>query len=62
MLMSHCIGIRTLEAASGCGMWGIEGMRLALTALVFEEVVQGATWGETLMLILRGLRSLKQGH
>jgi hypothetical protein len=62
MLMPPCVSIWTLEAAAGCGMRGIEWMRLEITPLVFEEVVQGATWGETLVLIMRGLRSLKKGH
>jgi hypothetical protein len=62
MLMPPCVSIWTLEAAAGYGMRGIEWMRLEITPLVFEEVVQGATWGETLVLIMRGLRSLKQGQ
>ena len=34
---------------------------MPVTALVFEEVVQGPSWGETLVLsVLRGLRGLKQ--
>jgi hypothetical protein len=35
---------------------------MTFTALVFEEVVQIAAWGETLMLCVRGLRGLKQRH
>ena len=37
-------------------------MLLEVTPLVFEEVVQGAAWGETLVLVMRGLRGLKKGH
>ena len=37
-------------------------MLLEVTPLVFEEVVQGAAWGETLVLIMRGLRGLEKGH
>jgi hypothetical protein len=37
-------------------------MLLEITPLVFEEVVQGAAWGETLVLIMRGLRGLEKGH
>ena len=60
MLTSPCIRIGTLKAAAGSGIQGI--WLLDIAPLVFEKVVQGATWDETLVLIQRSLGSLKKGH
>ena len=35
---------------------------MAVTTLVFEEVVEGATGGETLVLSVWSLGALKKGH
>lgn len=60
MLTPPCIRIGTLKAAAGSGIQGI--WLLDIAPLVLEKVVQGATWNKTLVLIERGLGSLKKGH